>query len=173
MDFIQLIKERYSARKFSDKKVEQEKLDLILDAARFAPTACNLQPQRLLILNETESLEKLKNCTPFHFNAPLAILVCYDEASSWKRKYDNSDEGAVDASIVTTHMMLEIANLGLGSTWVGSFNPEKVKENFELPENYIPVAILPIGYPSEDCEPSPAHEARFEKEKTIFYNSFK
>lgn len=172
MDFLELAKERYSVRKFSDKKIETEKIDLILQAGRLAPTACNNQPQRILVLDNEISLNKLKDCTPYHFNAPLAILICYDNTESWKRKYDNQDSGEIDASIVTTQMMLEIANLGLGTTWVGHFNPELVKAVFELPENIIPVALLPIGYPSENCVPSPMHDKRLAMGETVFYNSF-
>lgn len=169
MDFLELVKKRYSVRKFSEKKVEVEKIDLILEAGRFAPTACNFQPQRILVIDNSEGMEKLAKCTPYTFGAPLAMLVCYDKNTSWKRKYDNADGGEIDASIVTTHMMLEIAELGLGTTWVGSFNPQAVREEFKLAENIIPVAILPIGYPSGDCEPYPGHFQRLEKEKTVSY----
>lgn len=172
MDFLELAKERYSVRNFSDKKVETEKVDLILEAAKLAPTACNNQPQRLLVLNSEENLNKLKNCTPYHFNAPLAILICYDKNESWKRRYDNKDGGEIDASIVTTHMMLEITNLGLGTTWVGHFDPQAMVSTFNIPENLIPVALLPIGYPSETSAPSPMHEKRLEMIATVFYNKF-
>lgn len=171
MDFIELAKERHSVRKFSDKKVEQEKIDLILEAGRIAPTACNKQPQRILVLNSPESLDKLKTCTPCHFDAPLAILICYDKTVSWKRPFDDNDSGDIDASIVTSHMMLEITNLGLGTTWVGHFDPEAMIKTFELPENIIPVALLPIGYPSKDSVPHPNHDKRFDKSETVFYNS--
>lgn len=172
MDFLALAKDRYSVRKFTDKKVEKEKIDSILEVARLAPTACNLQPERLLVLDTEGSLNKLKECTPFHFDAPFAIIVCYDKNECWKRKYDGKESGEVDASIVATHMMLEIANLGLGSTWVGSFNPQKLIEMFNIPENIIPVAVLPIGYPAEDSTPYPGHEASLSKDKIVFYNSF-
>lgn len=172
MDFLELAKARYSVRKFSDKKVETQKIDLILEAGRVAPTACNFQPQRILVIDKETGLEKLKKCTPYHFDAPLAMLVCYDKNASWKRKYDDADGGQIDASIVTTHMMLEVTNLGLGTTWVGSFNPQAVREEFALPENIIPIAILPIGYPSDDCEPYSGHFQRLEKEKTVFRNPF-
>ena len=66
----------------------------------------------MLVIENEESLSKLKECTPYHFNAPLAILICYDSSVSWKRHYDKKDMGDVDSSIVTTQMMLEIANLG-------------------------------------------------------------
>lgn len=171
MELLELLRKRYSVRKFEDKKVEQDKLDLILEAGRVAPTACNFQPQRVLVIESREALEKLKKCTPFHFNAPLALLICYDKSVSWKRG-DNYDMGTVDASIVTTQMMLEIENIGLGTTWVGSFNVDELKKEFDIPENFEPIAILPLGYPAKDTAPNPHHEERYEIRHTVFYNKF-
>ena len=133
MDFIKLAKERYSVRKFAAKKVEEEKVAQILEAGRCAPTAVNYQPQRILVIESGDSLAKLRNCTPYHFNAPLALLVCYDKTASWKRSYDGCDMGVVDASIVAAQMMLEAASLGLGTTWVGHFDPAAVRTAFDLP----------------------------------------
>jgi len=99
------------------------------------------------------------------------LIVCYDNTISWKRQSDGKDMGEVDASIVAVHMMLEAANLGLGSTWVGHFDPEKMKTVFSLPENIIPVVLLPIGYPDKTSSPHPNHYKRFDIEKTVFYNS--
>jgi len=173
MNFLQLAKERYSVRKFSNKKVEKEKLDLILEAGRVAPTALNYQPQRILVLDTEESLSKLKLCTRYHFNAPLVLLVCYDSTVSWKRSFDKEDMGDVDASVVTTHMMLQVAELGLGTTWVGGFNPDTIKETFALPEYLVPVVLLPIGYPSSDSAPHPQlHYNRYDINDTVFHNSF-
>ncbi|MGB6129781.1 MAG: nitroreductase family protein [Psychrilyobacter sp.] len=173
MDFLQLAKERYSVRKFSNKKVEQEKINLILEAGKLAPTAVNYQPQRILVIESDDSLNKLKECTKYHFNAPLAMLICYDNTISWKRSYDNKEMGEVDASIVATQMMLEITNLNLGTTWVGHFDPQKIIEAFSLPENIIPVGLFPIGYPDENSVPHQLHEKRFEISETVIYNSFK
>jgi nitroreductase len=172
MDFLTLAKERYSTRKFSEKKVEQETLHLILEAGRLAPTAVNYQPQRILVIENNDALTKLKACTPYHFNAPLALLICYDINASWTRPDDQKNMGVVDASIVTTHMHLQAAALGLGSTWVGHFNPEKIKQAFDLPDFLIPVAILPIGYPREDSRPHPLHNKRNPIDASVFYNSF-
>ena len=174
MKFSQLVKERYSVRKFSEKIIEKEKLDLILEAGRVAPTAHNYQPQRILVIANEESLTKLKSCTPFHYDAPLALLVCYNSTTSWKRSHDKEEIGVVDASIVTTQMMLQAHELGLGSTWVASFNPDIVRETFELPECLVPVALLPIGYPSNDSVPHPEmHYNRYCINHTVFFNSFK
>ncbi|SHK13653.1 nitroreductase family protein [Desulforamulus aeronauticus] len=172
MDFLELAKQRYSVRKFTHKKVEQEKVDLILEAGRVAPTAVNYQPQRILVLDSEDSLNKMRDCTPYRFHETLAILICYDQTVSWKRKYDGKDSGDIDASIVATHMMLEATNLGLGSTWVGHFDPTAIREKFALPESIVPVAILLLGYPHEEATPHAFHNARFEKSKTVFYNVF-
>ena len=173
MDFIDLAKDRYSLRKFSAKPVEKEKLDLILQAGRLAPTACNYQPQRILVVESAEAIEKLKKCTRYVFDAPMVLLICYDKNVSWKRSFDGVDLGSVDTSIVITHMILEAAELGLGTTWVGHFDPAAVIDAFTIPENLIPVALLPLGYPADDAGPNPQlHPNRKPIEETVFYNHF-
>ncbi|ADY55266.1 nitroreductase [Syntrophobotulus glycolicus DSM 8271] len=172
MDFITLAKERYSVRQFNPKPIEQEKLELVLKAGQLAPTAANVQPQRILVLNREAELVKLKECTPYHFNAPAALLVCYDKTVSWRRKYDQKDSGDVDASIVTTHMMLEAAAIGLGSTWVMYFDPEKMKEAYQIPDHFVPVALLVIGYPADDAAPAKMHRQRHAIDHTVFYHDF-
>ncbi|MBS4536679.1 nitroreductase family protein [Clostridium sp. D2Q-14] len=172
MDFLELAQKRYSVRKFSNKKVENEKLNLILEAGRIAPTAVNNQPQRILVLNNEKDLDKLSLCTPYRFNETLALLVCYDENVSWKRTFDKKDSGGIDASIVATHMMLEAANLGIGSTWVGHFDPDSIRTTFDIPEHIIPVALLLLGYPSDEAEPHPFHTKKLDLSKTTFYGSF-
>ena len=172
MDFSELAKNRFSLRKFSDKLVEQEKIDIILEAARVAPTAVNYQPQKILVLTDKDVLGKVNSCTKFGFDAPLNFLICYDSSVSWKRGNDGKEEGDIDAAIVTTHMMLAAASVGLGTTWVGSFNPDDVREQFNLPENYVPVAFLPTGYAAADASPAPAHELRKDLSETVVYNKF-
>ncbi len=105
MNFIDLAKERYSVRNFDTKKIEQEKLDLILKAGQLAPTAVNYQPQRILVIESTEALEKLKTCTIYHFNAPMALLICADKDEAWKRSYDGKSHTDINGSIVATHMI--------------------------------------------------------------------
>lgn len=78
----------------------------------------------------------------------------------------------MDASIIITHMMLETAELGLGTTWVGAFNHQMTRELFEIPDYLVPVALLPIGYPAVGIEPHPWHYKRFDIDHTVFYNSF-
>ena len=172
MDFLTLAKERYSCRYFSDKKVEQEKIDKILEAARLAPTGRNSQSQRILVLTDEAELNKLSGCTPYGWNAPLVMIICYDKNECWHRDIDDFDGGAQDICIVTTHMMLEVTDLGLGSTWVGAFDPFKAREIYNIPENLEIAAILPIGYPSESAHPSRLHNERKPIEEIAFYNKF-
>jgi nitroreductase len=170
MDFLKLAAERYSVRKFKDNAIEQNIIDSILKAGHLAPTACNLQPQRILVINNSEGLSKLQKCTRYHFNAPAAMLICYDKAACWRRDYDGKSSGDIDASIVTTHMMLEATALGIGTTWVMHFNPEAVKKEYALPDNLEPVAILVMGYPAEDAKPSPGHSSYLPIEAVVSYN---
>lgn len=172
MDFLELAKNRYSVRKFSKKPVEPEKLDLILQAGLLAPTACNNQPERILVIDGAAELERLKKCTPYTFGAPVVLMVCYDRSKSWKRGYDGSDSGEVDAAVVTTHLMLETAALGLGCTWVGCFDPAAARREFSLPRELVPVALLPLGYPSPDAVPSVQHGRRSARGEIVFRNRF-
>ncbi len=160
MSFLELAVSRYSVRQFSAAPVEKEKLEKILEAGRIAPTACNNQPQRILVLQSQEAMEKLKKCTPCHYDAPMAIIISYDKNTSWKRSYDQKEHGDIDASIVCTSMMFEAAELGLGTTWVCYFDPEAVACEFSLPENIVPSSILVMGYAADNAVPGPRHAER-------------
>lgn len=157
MDFLKLAENRFSVRAFSDRKIEHNVIEKILKAGQVAPTACNFQPQRIFVIESEEALEKLRKCTMSHFHAPLALLVCYDRSECWKREYDGKSSGDIDASIVCTHMMLEAASLGVGSTWVMHYIPEAVRVEFELPDSLESTALLVMGYPKEGAMPSLLH----------------
>ena len=171
MNFTDLAQKRYSVRKFSDKPIEKDKLELVLNAGQLAPTACNFQPQRIVVLNNEKALEKAKRCTKYCFNAPTILLVCYDNTVSWKRE-DGKDSGEIDASIAATQMMLQAAEIGLGTTWVGYFDPVQTTKEFSLPQNIVPVLMFPIGYPAEDSVPHPNHTKRLPLDKTVFFDSY-
>jgi len=161
MDFEQLALARYSLRKFSDQPVEEEKLRLILRAAQAAPTAHNMQPQHILVVKSAGAKERLHRCTPFNFGAPLILVVAYDAQRAWKRtEYDNKNHGEIDAAITAAHMMLQAADLGLGTTYVGVFNPEALLTEFPELKGLTPVALLPLGYPAEGAHPSRLHGDR-------------
>lgn len=172
MDFLKLAAERYSVRKFEQKHLEKEVIDKILKAAHLAPTGCNYQPQRILVLNTDEAIEKLKGCTKCHFDAPCAMLVCYNSDETWKRPYDGALSAPVDAAIVTTHMMLEAHSIGVGSCWVMHFDPAKMREAFSIPQNIEPLALLVLGYPAEDAKPLEMHSKFRPLDDVVFYDSF-
>lgn len=172
MEFEKLIAERYSVRKFRDEKLSEEDVEKILNAGHLAPTGCNYQPQRVLVLNTDESMEKLRSCTKCHFGAPSAMLVCYNSDETWKRPYDGALSAPVDAAIVATHMMLEAHNIGAGSCWVMHFNPEAMRKTFDIPENIIPVALLVMGYPAPDSEPIELHSKFRPMDEVVVYDRF-
>lgn len=172
MEFEKIINERYSVRKFEDKHLEKKVIEEIIKAGHLAPTGCNFQPQRILVLNSDKSREKLKNCTKCHFDAPCAMIVCYNKNETWHRPYDGVLSAPVDASIVTTYMMLKAWELGVGTCWVMHFNPQKTKEEFNIPENVEPVAILTMGYPHKDAYPLDLHSKFRPLEEVVFYENF-
>ena len=156
-DFLILAEERFSVRSFTDEPVIQDVIARILRAGHVAPTACNLQPHRIYVLESAEALEKLKKCTTCHFNAPLAMLICANMAECWERPFDGQPSGLIDASIVGTHMMLQATAEGLGCTWVMHFNPDAFHLEFDIPQEEFPMALLVMGYAAEDAIPAPGH----------------
>lgn len=151
MDFWELAQTRYSVRNYSDRPVEDEKLQKILEAGRLAPTAVNYQPQKIFVLKSEEAMQKLRGATRMAYNAPMAMLVCYDQNISWKahRFGDDFDGGPMDADIVTTMMMLQATELGLGTLWVRGYCTRDILRAFPMPENIVPVCILLLGYAAE------------------------
>lgn len=148
MDFLEIAKKRYSVRSYSDRKVEGEKLDKILQAAHIAPTAANLQPVHLIVVQKKDGLEKIGKGANI-YGAPLAIIVCADHNKAWVRPFDKKKTSDIDASILTDHMMMEATELGLGSVWVCYFKPDVIRKEFSLPDNLEPINILAIGYPNK------------------------
>ena len=172
MDFDQLIERRYSVRSFRDERLPEAVIDKILAAAHKAPTGCNRQPQRILVLNTDEAMERLRGCTKCHFNAPSAMLVCHNKEESWQRVYDGALSSPVDAVIVTTYMMLAAEDIGVGSCWVMHFDPAAVREAFHIPEEIEPVALLVLGYPSEEARPLAMHSEFRPMSETVLYGEF-
>ena len=171
MSFAQLVKQRYSVRKYDSRPVEAEKLAAILEAGRLAPTAVNYQPQRILVV-QGEDMEKMQGCSPCLFGAPVVMVVCYDKNASWKSR-SGREIGDVDGGIVLTQMMYQAEELGLGSLIVGIYKEPLLRERFAIPENLEIVALLVMGYAAEDCEPHPEfHASRKPLEETVFYGSF-
>ena len=161
MNFLELVSKRYSERFFAVTKIEQEKIDRILEAGRLIPTACNYQPQRFYVLKSKKAVDLAAMVTPFTYNSPLIILICYDKNEVWKNKReDGYNSGEQDIAIAATTMMYEAQSLGIHSLWIRGFNSKTASEKFNLPENIIPGMMLALGYPSEKSKPSDWHFKR-------------
>ena len=167
MEYETLIKKRSSTRKFSDKRVEKELLDKILDAGRLAPTAKNIQPIKIYVVETDDGLEKIDKSSPCRYGAKTVLVICGDKDKSYKK--GDLPIYIMDASIVATHMMLEATNLGIDNIWIEMFNNDILKEEFDIPDNLEPVCLLPIGYKSKLCPPSPFHKIRKSLDKLVIY----
>lgn len=169
MDFIELAKKRYSVRSYLKREVEQEKLEKILLAAHVAPTAANLQPIHLIVVQSEDGLNKIEK-TANIYGAPLAILVCADHTKAWCRPFDKKQTCDIDAAILTDHMMMEATDLGLGSVWICYFKPDVIKKEFRLPDNLEPVNILAIGYTDEPAlDPERHSHTRISLQELVSY----
>ena len=157
MDFSELIRQRFSVLDYLHQPVSPELVRSILDAGLAAPTACNFQPQRILVIDDDVSRAKLSRVVPSRVYVPLAFLVCYDSRECWVRPMDGKSSGEIDAAIVTTHMMLQATALGLGSIWVMSWDPAQIKQEFSLDGHLEPTALLVVGHKSPDATPHKGH----------------
>ena len=167
MEFNDVIRKRFSVRKFRDKKVEPEKIEQILEAGRLAPTAKNIQPIRIYVVESKEGLEKIDKASRCRYQAPTVLMICGIEKDAFKREEHSVYE--MDASIVCTHMMLEATNLGVDNIWIELFDEQTLREEFSLPQEIRPVCLLPIGYKSEDFLPGPMHAVRKPLEELVEY----
>lgn len=158
MSFMDLAKERYSVRKFLDTEVSQDLLDKVIEAGMVAPTAKNLQPQRVYVIRSKEGLAKIDAMTPCRYGAPIVFLFAYNTDEEWKNpKEAGIVSGQQDVSIVATHMMLEAKDLGLDTLWIDFFPNSEAEKSFNLPSNEKAVLLMALGHASPDAEPSVNH----------------
>ena len=167
MEFKEVIKNRFSCRKYSDKEVEPEKLTAILEAGRLAPTAKNLQEQRVYVLQSAAALAKIDSVMPCRYGAPVVIVVAYDKNNVFTYPGGKKQSGDEDAAIVATHMILAATDEGLNSLWINHFDPEEVAKALELPENEEVLMLMDIGYAAEGCLPNPLHNKRKDLSETV------
>lgn len=153
MDVLEAIKTRRSIRSFTDKPVPEDLITIILDSARYAPSAGNIQPWELIIVKKQETKDLLSRAAlgqGFIADAPVVIVVCADQRRS---TMGYGDRGAnlyciQDTAACIQNMLLTAHSLGLGACWVGAFNEEAVRSILSIPSGVRPLAILPIGWPS-------------------------
>ncbi|MBQ6150350.1 MAG: nitroreductase family protein [Mogibacterium sp.] len=169
MEFREAVKKRYSCKKFNGVKVEQEKLEAILEAGRLAPTAKNLQEQHIYVVQSEEMLAKIDALTPCRYNAPTVLVVAFDKNNVFTYPGEKRDSGVEDASIVATHMILAAEDEGVDSCWVNFFDPDKAAEALGLPENEEILMLMDLGYAAEGAGPLPNHESRKPLSETVTY----
>jgi nitroreductase len=173
LDIFDLIKSRRSIRSFTSEDVSSEDLEKILDAARWAPSAGNIQPWEFIIVRKLETKREIAKAAlnqMFIEEAPVVIVVCANETrSSWT--YGN--RGATlyciqDTAAAIENMLLAACALGLGACWVGAFYEDEVRRILKIPRGLRPVAIVPIGRPAE--RPSPPYKRTLRE--IVHYESF-
>ena len=167
MKFQELIRKRYSCRNFSDKKVDKELIEKIIEAGRIAPTAVNTQPFKIFWLNSEKAKDNVRQASSCTFGADNFLVVGYKEEEGWERTFDQRNFADIDAGIVATHMMLAIEDLGLSTTWVGYFDAPMLQNFYPQMKAYHLIALFPIGYAAEDAVPSERHFKRKSREELV------
>ncbi|RLI30265.1 MAG: nitroreductase family protein [Candidatus Hecatellales archaeon] len=165
MEVFEAIYGRRSIRSFRREPIPKEYLTKILDAARWAPSAGNVQPWEFIVVTDGKLKEALARAALnqyFTAEAPVAIVVCADLEKAYQ-SYGVRGETLYclqDTAAAVQNMLLAAYALGLGSCWVGAFNEEAVSRILGIPEGYRPVAIVPLGFPAESPGPRPRRSLR-------------
>jgi nitroreductase len=154
MDFTDLIQKRYSVRAYKPDPVGEETLQQVLEAARLAPTAANLQPFQLIVIQTAGREAELRRIydRAWFVQAPWVICACAVTDQGWVR-VDGKPYTDVDVTIAMDHLILAATELGLGTCWIAAFNPAAAREVMGLPEGIEPVVFTPLGYPDDELRP--------------------
>ena len=169
MEFKDVVRDRYSCKKYSDRPVESDKLTAVLEAGRLAPTARNLQEQHVYVLQSEGSLAKIDEATHCRYGAPTVLVVAYDKDNVFTYPGGTRNSGIEDATIVATHMILAAADEGVDSCWVNNFDPDKLALALGLPANEEILMLMDLGYAAEDAGPLPNHSSRKDLSETVSY----
>ena len=169
MEFREVVRDRYSCKKYSDRKVDREQLAAILKAGSLAPTAKNLQEQHIYVMESDEALAKIDAVTPCRYGAPTVLVVAFDRENVFTYPGGKRDSGIEDAAIVATHMILSAYNEGVDGCWVNFFDPDQLKADMELPENEEILLLMDLGYAAEDAGPLPNHSKRKTVAETVTF----
>lgn len=169
MEFKEVVKNRYSCKKYSNRQVESEKLTAILEAGRLAPTAKNLQEQHIYVIQSAEKLAVIDKLTPCHYGAPTVLVVAFDKNNVFTYPGEKRDSGVEDATIVATHLILAAADEGVNSCWINYFDPDNAAQLLGLPENEDVLMLLDLGYAAEGAGPLPNHRSRKPLSETVTY----
>ncbi len=169
MEFSEVVKDRYSCKKYDGRKVDKDSLQKILEAGRVAPTAKNLQEQRIYVIESEEALAKIDSATACRYGASTVVAVAFDKNNVFTYPGGKRDSGIEDATIVATHMILAAYNEGVDSCWINLFDPDKLAEALGLPENEEILMLMDLGYAAEGAGPLENHSRRKELSETVSY----
>lgn len=169
MEFKELIKARYSCKKYDGNQVSAEQLQAILEAGRLAPTAKNLQEQHIYVLQSEEALRIIDEVTPCRYGAPTVLVVAFNTDDVYVYPGEQRDSGIEDASIVATHMLLAAKDAGVDSCWINRFNPAELKEKLGLPKHEEILMLMDLGFAAEGAGPLANHEKRKPLDDTVTY----
>lgn len=169
-DILQIMRDRYSCRKFTDEQLTDDELRFILEAGRIAPSACNNQPWRFIVLWGEEGLAKVDACCKCRYGAQVAILLCFDQSVSAKNSEVTPDYGWIDCGLALMQMVLVADSLGLGSCIVGAYEPKVAREILHLPDDLITYQFLMLGH--EEAGPSHMHEDRHSLDEIVIEGGF-
>ena len=152
MNFLELCQQRYSVRSYHNLPIEEEKLNYVLQAARFAPSAVNFQPWKLQLITDKKDMDRIKLCykRTWFESVSTCIVIYKNKEQEWVRKQDGKPHGDIDVAIIAEHICLAAAEQGLGTCWICNFDREELFRQYEIPEYLEPVVILPIGYPADE-----------------------
>lgn len=151
-DMLALSRERFSARKFTAEPVSKEDLEYVMECVRLAPSACNRQPWKWLIVRSDGAKQKIQECYDREWfkSAPLYVIGMRGKEENWVRKYDDKPHGDIDVAIAAEHLCLAAADRGLGTCWVCAYDTHKMQQLFGR-EGYEAVVIVPMGHIADDC----------------------
>ncbi len=153
MQLYEVIRKRRSIREYETREVKNEKLEKVLNAARLAPSAKNIQPWKVIVVEDEGLREELAEAAygQEHLSqAPYVIVICVNEKECYQEHGDYMTSFAVDGAIFTDHLTLAACAEGLGTCWIAKFNERKVKELLNVPDTYRVVVMTPLGYPAEE-----------------------
>jgi nitroreductase len=168
MEVIEAIRKRYSCRAYQDNPIEKEKLDCILEAARLAPSAKNLQDWRFVVVTDRQAkyrLAEAANNQMFIENAGAIIVAC---SISKEKMRCGQALGPIDVAIALEHISLQATELGLATCWIGSFYPDTVRKLIGIPENIDIIELMAVGYPA-DSKGQPRRKA---VQEIVCYNKW-
>lgn len=167
MEFIDVVKKREAIRKYKSDVVDSDTINKILEVARLAPTAKNMQPQMIYVVTSKEGLDIIDKSSPCRYNAPVVLLVCGNKNIACKVGNDSTIE--MDTSIVATHLMLAATNYGVDNTWIKAFDKDIIKSEFNLEDEIVPICMILLGYRSDNYIKNPQHDIRKPLSETVKY----